>query len=179
MPNISAAREQKRQDIVRAAKALIGESVTQDFDAVHDPLCAFDVVIVAGAPWFEQGMHKDYLKDESGYKKLGGSSNSPEMNYFFRRSANLIYYLKRQGLYIPKGGQPLPCAGMMCFFDWEDRGRFNFTPDFCGVILGVENGCISKVVMAQSMGSGFAVHAIDIKPKDPAELALVGYGDYP
>lgn len=179
MPNISAAREQKRLDIVRAAKALIGESVTHDFDVVHAPLCAIDVVIVAGAPWFEQGLHKDYLKDESGYKKLGGSSNSPEMNYFFRRSANLIYYLKRQGLYIPKGARPLPSAGMMCFFDWEDRGRFNFTPDFCGVIIEVVDGSISKVVMAQAVMNGFAVHAIDIKPKDATELALVGYGDYP
>jgi len=44
------------------------------------------------------------LKDKSGYLKIGESANTPAMAYFFRSTANLVHYLKRQGFYQPRGG---------------------------------------------------------------------------
>ena len=52
--------------------------------------------MVAGAPWLQDGLARDYIKDEAGYKKIGGSANSPAMPYFFRSQQNLIHYLKRK-----------------------------------------------------------------------------------
>lgn len=180
---IGDARRKKREQIVQAAHALLGAQSEDHFDPVHAPLCAIDIVMVAGAPWLKDALERDYSKDESGYKKIGGGANTPKMAYFFRSAANLMHFLKRQGLYIPRGGQPEPAAGMACFLDWDDRGRFNFAPDRSGIIMMVKEGQIESIVLPQATktkdANCYTVELINIVPKSPLDLAIIGYSDLP
>ncbi len=73
--SVSDARKKRREQIVNAAIALVGVAAYEDFDPVHSPLCAVDVVMVAGAPWLKEALERDYSKDESGYKKIGGGAH--------------------------------------------------------------------------------------------------------
>ena len=178
------AREKRRAHILKAAHALVGAKTSENFDPVHDQLCAVDVVMVAGAPWLQDGLARDYIKDEAGYKKIGGSANSPAMPYFFRSQHNLIHYLKRKNFYIPRGGAPAPVPGMVCFFEWEDRGRFNFKPDRSGVILKTEKNSVSQVVLTRPVLDsgktvGYRVVRLNVTEGDAMERALVGYADLP
>lgn len=182
----SPARQARREHILRAAHALIGVRAGPSFDPFHTDLFPIDVVMVAGSPWLRDGLERDFVKDESGYRKLGGSANTPSAPYFFRSSFNLIHYLKRTGFYIPRGGSQPLVPGMACFFDWEDRGRFNFTPDRSGIVIAVENGQASTVVLAtrdpddiDGKQVAFEVRAIDIEPGDTYDRALIGYADLP
>jgi hypothetical protein len=180
----SPQRLERRLSIANAALGLIGMDVSEHFDPVRSPLCPVDVVMVAGAPWLRDAIERDFAKDESGYKKIGGGANTPAMAYFFRSARNLIYYLKRQGLYTPRGSQTPADIGMACFFDWEDRGLFNFTPDQSGIVVGTKDGRITHAVLAQGkpQGSsgflGFEVQQLDLS-SGPAEMALIGYSDLP
>src|SRR5688572_18387926 len=131
--DVSMARLQKRDSIIGAANALLDSDAIVDFDPVHSPLCPVDVVLIAGAPWLMDGLEKDFYKDESGYRKIGGGANTPSAPYFFRSVHNLVHFLKRQNLYYPRGSVSAK-PGMACFFDWEDRGRFNFAPDRSGIV---------------------------------------------
>ncbi len=180
---ISDARRMRREQIVIAANALVGASSSYDFDPVHSPLCAVDVVMVAGAPWLKEALERDYSKDESGYKKIGGGANTPKMAYFFRSAANLMHFLKRQGLYIPRGGKPEPAVGMACFLDWADRGRFNFAPDRSGIIVGVTDGQIDAIVVPRAnhgdQGQRYVVELIALDPKSDLHRAIIGYSDLP
>lgn len=177
---VSEARKKRREQIVSAAEALVGVSAALDFDPVHSYLCAVDVVMVAGAPWLKEALERDFAKDESGYKKIGGGANAPKMAYFFRSAANLMHFLKRQGLYIPRGGKPSPAAGMACFLDWSDRGRFNFAPDRSGIIMAASNGQIESIVIPRiQSGATYTVEKIEISAKDALDLAIIGYSDLP
>lgn len=179
----SPARLQRRAQIVEAASALVGSEVGPQFDPVHDPLCPIDVVMVADSPWIAEGIARDFAKDEADYRKIGGGANTPQAAYFFRSAANLAHYLKRQGLYVPRGGEIPPAPGMACFFDWDDRGRFNFKPDRCGVVVDVQQGVITSVVVAQPLaqneGGGYRVARVDIDAGDRFDRALIGYADLP
>jgi len=180
----SEARLARRANIVQAARALVNASVGTEFDPVHSALCAVDVVMVAGAPWLRDGLERDFSKDEAGYRKIGGGANTPQMAYFFRSAANLIHYLKRQNFYTPRGSMPAPAAGMACFFDWDDRGRFNFTPDRVGIIIKVENVRAAEIVLATSVDlrnvqSGFVVKRVKVHAGDEFDRALIGYSDLP
>ena len=179
--NVSAARIKRREQIVEAAHSLIGAEIPEDFDAVHSPLCAIDLVMVAGAPWLKEALEKDYGKDESGYKKIGGGANTPKMAYFFRSAANLMHFLKRQGLYIPRGGQPEPAAGMACFLDWDDRGRFNFSPDRSGIVISVKDGHIESIALPMIVDNValFRVAIISVEPQGKLDRAIIGYSDLP
>lgn len=170
----------RRAHILEAARALVGSKVPGEFDAVRADLCAIDVVMVAGMPWLKDGMERDFLKDEAGYRKLGGSANTPEQAYFFRSGQNLIHYLKRAGFYVPRGGPLPPTPGMACFFDWEDRGRYNFTPDRSGVVLEAEGSHVTKVVIAiDDDDEGYIVRKLDIEAGSDRDIALIGYSDLP
>lgn len=181
--SLSEARIKKREKIVEAAHALVGYGVPLSFDPVHSPICAIDVVMVAGAPWLKDALEKDFYKDESGYKKIGGGANTPKMPYFCRSANNLIHFLKRQGFYIPSGGDPKPEAGMACFLDFEDRGRFNFAPDRSGIIVSIKNGEINSIVLAVNTSAGnenaFLVKNISVSTKDYFGSAIIGYSDLP
>lgn len=182
--NIGEPRKERRMQIVEAAMALVGFGVSKDFDAVHAPLSPIDVVMVAGSPWLKEALEKDYLKDESGYRKIGGGANCPKNNYFCRSATNLIYFLKRQGLYIPRGGKTKPELGMACFLDWDDRGRFNFAPDRSGIIVSVgAQGSIEKVVIAinktSSAEQAFLVELIEVESHSIFDKAVIGYSDLP
>ena len=139
--------------------------------------------MVAGAPWLKEALERDYSKDESGYKKIGGGANTPKMAYFFRSAANLMHFLKRQGLYIPRGGKPEPAAGMACFLDWSDRGRFNFAPDRSGIIISANNNQIDTIVLPRmerdNDGTRYTVERINIEKKSAQDLAIIGYSDLP
>lgn len=179
---ISDARNSRRQQIVQAAHELLGSYSTKDFDPVHSPLCAVDLVMVAGAPWLKEALDRDYSKDESGYKKIGGGANTPKMSYFFRSAENLMHFLKRQGLYIPRGGNPEPAAGMACFLHWDDRGRFNFSPDRSGIIVSVTDNQIEAVILTVAVPDKdhqYVVKKITIEPKSEEDLAIIGYADLP
>lgn len=179
---VSEARKRRREQIVIAAHALINASVDDDFDPVHNPLCAIDVVMVAGAPWLKEALERDYSKDESGYKKIGGGANTPKMAYFFRSATNLMHFFKRQGLYIPRGSKPEPAIGMACFLDWADRGRFNFVPDRMGIIVSVKNHQVDAIVIPRAMtggSKGYIVQIVHIEPKKEEDLAIIGYSDLP
>ena len=181
MPGIgtSPARMARRAHIVEAARALVGARV-DTLDPVRADICAIDVVMVAGSPWLQDGLERDFVKDEAGYKKIGGGANSPEQAYFFRAVGNLIHYLKRAGFYVPRGGHPEATPGMACFFDWDDdRGRFNFKPDRSGIVVEVKKGRVSRVVLAQSADPGFKVDLVEIKPGSPLDRALIGWSDLP
>lgn len=181
-PVLSPARLERRAYIIEAATALIGATTPTSFDPAHSELCAADVVMVAGSPWLKDGLERDFSKDESGYRKIGGGANTPQVAYFFRSTANLVHYLKRQGFYTPRGGSPVVAAGMVCFFDWEDRGRFNFAPDRSGIITQVIDNQITKVVFAMPTGEGrtcFCVKEIALKQGDLIDRALIGYSDLP
>jgi len=179
---VSLARRERREHIVSAAKMLLGAYVGNDFDPVHSLLCPVDVVMVAGAPWLRDGLEKDFSKDEAGYRKIGGGANTPNMPYFFRSVINLIHYLKRQGFYIPRGTAK-PAIGMVCFFDWDDRGRFNFTPDRSGIVINIDKDQVTEAVLAirevDADKSGITVRHLHIKPEDPVDRALIGYSDLP
>jgi hypothetical protein len=177
----SPARLARRMHIVEAARALVGTRVDGEFDAVRSPLCAIDVVMVAGSPWLQDGLLRDFAKDEAGYRKIGGGANSPGQAYFFRSSGNLIHYLKRAGFYVPRGSRAEPTPGMACFFDWEDRGRFNFTPDRAGIVLDVTEGHIERVVLATRDGESrvLSVGVVDVARGDGYDRALIGYSDLP
>lgn len=181
---LSPARQQRRQHIVEAARALQGARAGPDFDTVRAPICAIDVVMVAGSPWLQDGLERDFAKDEAGYRKIGGGANTPHAAYFFRSSGNLIHFLKRAGFYVPRGGQPEPAAGMVCFFDWDDRGRFNFAPDRSGIIVHTDKGRVTEVVVAcpavaNDRKSGYVVRALPLTPGDATDRALIGYSDLP
>ncbi|MEI6790721.1 MAG: hypothetical protein WCK42_06040 [Myxococcaceae bacterium] len=169
------ARLERRAAAAEVAQGLVGSKLEANFDPIHSPLCAIDVVMVAGAPWLREALEKDFWRDESGYRKIGGGSNTPEMPYFFRSTANLIYFLKRQNFYIPRGSLE-PAVGMACFFDWEDRGRFNFVPDRSGIIIEVQKSQVREVIMALN---GQDVKRIPIISGDLPEQALIGYSDLP
>lgn len=171
----SRAREERRLAAAEIAQGLVGSRIEPDFDPVFSPLCAVDVVMIAGAPWLRESLEKDFWRDESGYRKIGGGSNTPEMPYFFRSTANLIYFLKRQNFYIPRGSLE-PVIGMACFFDWEDRGRFNFVPDRSGIIIDVQKFHVREVIMALD---GHEVKRVPIISGDTTEQALIGYSDLP
>jgi hypothetical protein len=179
----SPARVARRDHIIQAARALVGLSAPGDFDAVRSPLCAIDVVMVAGSPWLQDGLERDFVKDEAGYRKIGGGANSPGQAYFFRSSGNLIHYLKRAGFYVPRGSRPEPVAGMVCFFDWEDRGRFNFTPDRAGIVVDVKDGHINEIVLAhhhtQADQPLLQVRVLRVDRGDSYDRALIGYSDLP
>lgn len=179
---VSQARKERREQIVAAAHALLGSFVGNDFDPVHSPLCAMDVVMIAGAPWLKEALERDYSKDESGYKKIGGGANTPRMTYFFRSPANLMYFLKRQDFYVPRGGKPQPASGMSCFLDWDDRGRFNFLPDRMGIIVSVNNAQIEEIIIPNAVYDDnkiYEVQKINIKSGDNWDLAIIGYSDLP
>jgi hypothetical protein len=177
----SAARVARRSHIVEAARALVGARVEGDFDAVRSPLCAIDVVMVAGSPWLQDGLERDFAKDEAGYRKIGGGANTPGQAYFFRSSGNLIHYLKRAGFYVPRGSRLEPSPGMACFFDWDDRGRFNFTPDRAGVVVEAREGHIGRIVLARRDPHTrvLAVSVVDVDRGDDYDRALIGYSDLP
>lgn len=179
---ISDARLAQRGRIVKAAEAMVGSTVSSDFDPFHSPICVIDVVMAAGAPWLKDGIERDFYKDESGYRKIGGGANTPQAAYFYRSTANLIHYLKRQGLYIARG-EPKPCyAGMMVFFDWADRGRFNFTPDRCGVVLKSGDSGAKEVAIARKSKSEdvvFSVERVSLSLFNDYDNALIGYSDFP
>ncbi len=182
----SPARLARRAHILEAARALVKARAPADFDAVRSGLCAIDVVMVAGSPWLQDGLERDFAKDEAGYRKIGGGANTPGQAYFFRSSGNLIHYLKRAGFYVPRGSRPEPVPGMACFFDWEDRGRFNFTPDRAGIVLDVKDGHIERVVLARRDGAvedggkaGYSVFVVDVVKADNYDRALIGYSDLP
>jgi hypothetical protein len=180
--NVSDARKKRREQIVFAAHALLGSFVGRDFDPVHSPLCAMDVVMIAGAPWLKEALERDYSKDESGYKKIGGGANTPRRTYFFRSAANLMYFLKRKGLYIPRGGTPEPALGMACFLDWADRGRFNFLPDRMGIIVSINDFQIDEIIIPNAISDNdktYEVQKIHIVPRSDWDLAIIGYSDLP
>jgi hypothetical protein len=181
---ISPARQARRHHIVEAAKALVGSAVGSEFDPVRAPICAIDVVMVAGSPWLKDGLERDFAKDESGYRKLGGGANTPEQAYFFRAPVNLIHYLKRAGFYVPRGAGTSPARGMACFFEWEDRGRFNFAPDRAGVVTAIKAGRVAGVVVASKndpndKSAGFIVRSMEVHAGDAVDQALIGYSDLP
>lgn len=181
--DVSAARVSKRETIIAAANALLESDPIADFDPVHFPLCPIDVVLIAGAPWLMDGLEKDFFKDESGYRKIGGGANTPSAPYFFRSVHNLVHFLKRQNLYYPRGSiQATP--GMACFFDWEDRGRFNFAPDRSGIVTKTSEGQLSEVVLAlpyEDAGkkSSYRVMRVPVARGDTFDRALIGYSDLP
>lgn len=179
----SPARLARRAHILEAARALVGVRAPDGFDPVRSPLSAIDLVMVAGAPWLKDGLERDFAKDESGYRKIGGGANTPAQAYFFRSSANLIHYLKRAGFYVPRGSRPEPAPGMACFLDWDDRGRFNFTPDRAGIVTDVKEGQIMRFVVPRAEGSdrsaALVVGAVDVVRGDANDRALVGYSDLP
>lgn len=180
----SPARLARRAHILEAARALVGVRSPDGFDPVRSPLSAIDVVMVAGSPWLQDGLERDFAKDESGYRKVGGGANTPQQAYFFRSSTNLIHYLKRSGFYVPRGSRPEPAPGMVCFFDWDDRGRFNFTPDRVGIIVDANAGQVTRVVVAKAADAddkskGLAVVAVDVAAGDAHDTALIGYSDLP
>ena len=149
---------------------------------MRSPLCAIDVVMVAGSPWLKDGLERDFAKDESGYRKIGGGANTPAQAYFFRSSSNLVHYLKRAGFYVPRGSRPEPAPGMACFLDWDDRGRFNFTPDRAGIVVDVKEGQMSRIVVARHENeakTSLIVKAVDVMRGDPQDRALIGYSDLP
>ncbi len=94
-----------------------------------------------------------------------------------------MYFLKRQGLYIPRGGKPEPAVGMACFLDWADRGRFNFAPDRSGIIVAVDNNQITAIVLPVAdhdvQGQKYVVSRVDIDPKSDLNRAIIGYSDLP
>ena len=83
--SVSEARKKRREQIANAALLLVGASSGDKFDPVHSPLCAVDVVMVAGAPWLKEALERDYGKDESGYKKIGGGADSQNGLLFSQR----------------------------------------------------------------------------------------------
>ena len=181
---VSAARLERRSNIANAARSLLGVESGPGFDPVHAPLCPVDVVMVAGAPWLKDGLERDFAKDESGYKKIGGGANTPQMAYFFRSATNLTHYLKRQGFYTPRGADPKAAVGMACFLDWDDRGRFNFAPDRSGIISGMEHGEITKIILAtckvtDSLKDGYVVKELEVSKGSPIDQSLIGYSDLP
>ncbi len=179
-PSPSPARLARRAHIIEAARALVGVAADGGFNPVKSDICAVDVVMVAGSPWLKDGIERDFARDENGYRKLGGSANTPAQNYFFRSSQNLVHYLKRAGFYIPRGSQPGPAPGMACFFDWEDRGRFNFKPDTSGIVLDVRKGRVARVVWSAAEGDdAYVVRAEVVKRGSFLDQALVGYSDLP
>ena len=95
---------------------------------------------------------------------------------------SLIHYLKRSGFYVPRGGHQPPAEGMACFFDWADRGRFNFTPDRSAIIIDMRGEKITRVVVAlpsEEPTGGFVAKNVTIKRGDRYDQALVGYSDLP
>jgi hypothetical protein len=94
-----------------------------------------------------------------------------------------MHFFKRQGLYIPRGSKPGPAAGMACFLDWADRGRFNFAPDRMGIIVEVENNHIISIVIPRGAPEGteksYIVAKITLEPKSEHDLAIIGYSDLP
>lgn len=181
--DVSKARLQKRDSIISAAYALLESEEIVDFDPIHSGLCPVDVVIVAGAPWLMEGLTRDFYKDESGYRKIGGGANTPLAPYFFRSVHNLIHFLKRQSLYFPRGSV-LPEPGMACFFDWEDRGRFNFVPDRSGIIVSCSEGQITEAILAlplqkEQNKTAFRVEKVQIQSDDRFHRAWIGHSDLP
>ena len=94
-----------------------------------------------------------------------------------------MHFLKRQGFYIPRGALPEPAAGMACFLDYDDRGRFNFAPDRSGIILKVKEGQIESIALSRAhkteSGTLYIVDMIEVLPKSPLDLAIIGYSDLP
>lgn len=181
--DVSIARQQKRMTVISASTALLDSEEILDFDPIHFPLCAVDVVLIAGAPWLMEGLTRDFYKDESGYRKIGGGANTPLAPYFFRSVHNLVHFLKRQNLYYPRGSLP-PEPGMACFLDWEDRGRFNFAPDRSGIVTACNEGHITEVILAapiKSVGpkSNYRVQKVSVQSGDIFDRALIGYSDLP
>lgn len=178
----SEARLARRQQLAERAKQLVGFSVGEDFDPHHAALCPIDIAMAVGHPWLEDGLGRDFSKDESGYRKIGGGANTPEMPYYFRSSANLIHYLKRQGFYNPRGSLTSCVPGMLMFFDWSDRGRFNFTPDRLGVLIEQVGNSYAAVMARPSednTSNAYSVQLVRFDAGDRYDRSWVGFSDFP
>ena len=69
---VGDARIKKREQIVELPWLWLMPKLATIFILSFPPLCAIDIVMVAGAPWLKEALERDYSKDESGYKKIGG-----------------------------------------------------------------------------------------------------------
>ncbi len=177
---LSDARKSRRQHLVTAARAMVGFTSNSNFDPIHSDLCPIDVAMVAGSPWLQDAMQRDFQKSPEGYLKIGGGANTPGRNYFFRSSLNLAHYMKRQNFYLPRGGHPLPVPGMIAFFDVGDRGRYNFIPDRSGIIIEAQRTRATRVVVSQGNSKdGYDVKLITISRGSDYDRDFIGYGDLP
>lgn len=167
-----------RKRLLERAKGLIGATTDDGWDWRQGALSALDVFPFAAEPHLREAMLADFQRDQAGYRKIGGGSNTPKQAYFLRRHANVRHCLQRLSLYYPRGGQVDPHPGMAVFFEWpEDRGRFNFKPDRSAVIESVDSNDVTRAVMCVQDAGRWRVRLVTLTTE--ARAAVVAYGDCP
>lgn len=177
---LSDLRKSRRDHLLKAAKEMVGFSCGAEFNPFHSPLCPIDVVMVAGSPWAADALQRDFQRNESVYRKFGGGANTPSRDYFFRSTLNLLILMQRSGLFIPRGGHPLPTPGMVAFFDKGDRGIFNFQPDRAGIVIETQMRRITRVVLGREISPNtYRVEMVQVKKGTPYDRDFIGYGDIP
>ncbi len=160
------------------AQRCLGASVSMDWDWRQGPIGPIDLVPYVAGQAFRRVMDQDFRADRAGYRKIGGSANTPASAYFYRRYANLVHLLRRQERLHLKGSlQPEP--GMVVVLDWPgSRGRFNFAPDRMGVILSANESNLCAAMPVQR-NHGWVIDTIPVETGSVTDRSIVAYADPP
>ena len=149
----------QRRILMDRGQRCLGARVQANWDWRQGAIGPIDLIPYIGGDSFRRAMHQDFRADQGGYRKIGGSANTPKSPYFFRRYANLLHLLKRQDRMRLRGGTP-PEAGMVVVLDWPaTRGRFNFSPDRMGVILETNPQGLCAAIPTRSASGCLAIAA--------------------
>lgn len=168
----------QRQLLCDRAQRSVGACVDNDWDWRQGPIGPIDLVPYVAGERFRANMAHDFRADRAGYRKIGGSANTPDSPYFFRRYANLLHLFKRQDRFHLKGAVS-PEPGMVTVLDWPaERGRFNFSPDRMGVLLSVS---ATRLELALSLptSAGWCVQRCSTEVGHTIERSIIAFADPP
>jgi hypothetical protein len=168
----------QRRLLVDRAQRCLGASVQSDWNWRQGPIGPIDLVPFVSGQSFRHVMNQDFRCDRAGYRKIGGSANTPESAYFYRRYANLVHLLRRQERFHLRGSL-MPEPGMVLILDWPGaRGRFNFSPDRMGVIIEVSDSLL-RAAIPMRKAQGWVISELSISADSPVDRSLIAYADPP
>jgi hypothetical protein len=170
--------EKQRRLLASRAERCLGAKAEDEWNWRQGDLGPIDLVpFVAGSP-FRQIMNLDFRADSAGYRKIGGSANTPDSAYFYRRYANLLHLLKRQDrLHLRGGIEATP--GMVMVLDWPGaRGRYNFSPDRLGIVLGTSSQGL-RAALPMRLPQGWVVGEFNLLWGGPSDRSIIAFADPP
>jgi hypothetical protein len=170
--------EKQRRLLANRAERCIGAEVEDGWDWRQGELGPIDLVPFIGGSPFRQIMNLDFRSDSGGYRKIGGTANTPNSAYLYRRYANLLHLLKRQDRLHLRGGIEAE-SGMVMVLDWPAaRGRYNFSPDRLGVVLSTNPQGL-RAALPMRLARGWVVSEFNLLWGSPSDRSIIAFADPP